>query len=206
MEEASSVEKITSKIIEDAEKTSDEIIAEAKRLSQERKDAAKRKGEAEKKRILEDANKKADQTKRKLISEAMIKARTAVLESKEKLIQEAFEKASEELGKIPEKKGYRESLRRLATDTCIELGGGNLELVVRKKDENILKADLKKMEKDVKSSTGVDTKLKLSSEVIGAGVIVRRSDKGVEIDSTIGNRLELLTPELRIKLAEVLFK
>ena len=68
-----------------------------------------------------------------------------------------------------------------------------------------LKGKGKLSEKDIKEATGKPSAIHLSTEDMGLGVIVRRADGKVGIDSTIRNRLELLRTELRLKVAEALF-
>jgi vacuolar-type H+-ATPase subunit E/Vma4 len=199
------VGKITSKILEDAQAKSGEIIGQAESEAQEKLHTAMRKGEAAKEKLITDAQKMADLTRKKIVAEGKIKARTVLLESKEKLIRAAFEEAEKELGKLHEDPGYPDILKKLVTDTCVRMGGGELVIVVRKEDEKTVLKDLKKIEKEVKS-INKSASLKIETENIGPGAIVRRGDGRVEIDSTFGNRLELLRPELRLKVAEALFK
>lgn len=199
------VDRITSKILEDAQRKSEEIIEQAESEAREKLDVSKRKGEASRDRILAEAEKTAEQTKKKITAESKIKARTILLESKEKLIQEAFAKAKEKLESLPNQKSYTETLAKLTVDTCIQLGGAELEIFVRKEDEKIVKAALNNIEKGVKTATGEAVKLILSSADIGPGVIVQRADGKVGIDSTFKTRLELLRPGLRLKVAEAMF-
>ncbi len=199
------VDKITSKILEDAERKSQEIIEQAESEAREKLEVSKRKGDAAKNRLVDEAKKAAEQTKKKITAESKIKARTILLESKEKLIQVAFSKASEQLEKLPNQKSYPDTLEKLAVDTCIQLGGEELEIVVRKTDEKIVKAALKKIEKGVKAATGEEANLSITPADIGPGVIVQRADGKVGIDSTFQTRLELLRPGLRLKVAEAMF-
>jgi V/A-type H+-transporting ATPase subunit E len=90
-----SVDRITSKILEDAHKKSQEIKDQSEKEANEKLEAAKRKGESTKEKLVSDAEKAADQIRKKIIAESTIKARTILLESKEKLIGEAFERAKE---------------------------------------------------------------------------------------------------------------
>jgi V/A-type H+-transporting ATPase subunit E len=191
------VDKITSKILEDAERKSQDIIEQAESEAREKLDASKRKGEATRDRLVDEAEKTAEQTKKKITAESKIKARTILLESKEKLIQEAFAKAR--------LKSYPDKLAKLAANTCIQLGGGELEIVVRKTDEKIVAVALKNIEKEVIAATDDTTKISISTADIGPGVIVQRADGKVGIDSTFQSRLELLKPGLRLKVAEALF-
>lgn len=206
MADAASVEKITSKILDDAERRSREIIGEAEEGARERVEAARRKGEVVKKELVDDAHKEAEQVKRKMISEGKIKARTIILEAKERLINRAFELAEKRLEGLPDDKSYPQVLFNLARDTCIAMGGGELKLLVRKEDEKLLSKELKKLEEAVKKATGRTAKLAIDTAEIGPGVVVKRMDGAVEIDSTFTSRIELLRPELRLKAAEVLFK
>ncbi|HDH28604.1 MAG TPA: hypothetical protein ENH13_05680, partial [Euryarchaeota archaeon] len=102
-------------------------------------------------------------------------------------------------------KGYADVLTALTRDTCIELGGGELEVIVRDADEKVISKAAKAIEKEVKAATSVDTKISVSTDAIGPGVIVKGKSGKVEIDSTFKNRLELLRPSLRLKVAEALF-
>jgi V/A-type H+-transporting ATPase subunit E len=199
------VDRITSKILEDAEKKSNEIIGQAEKEAKEKVDSSRRRGEATKDRMISEAKKIADQTKKKTIAESKIKARTILLESKEKLILRAFEMASAQLDKLSDHKSYPGILERMAIDTSILIGGGELSLIVRKEDEKILEKNIKKIEKEVKDATGKPSKISISTDDIGLGVIVKRSSGLVGIDSTLHTRLELLRPELRLKVAEALF-
>ncbi|GBE17710.1 V-type ATP synthase subunit E [archaeon BMS3Abin16] len=199
------VDKITSKILEDAEAKSAEIIEHARAESREKLEASRRKGEAARDRLVSEAEKSSDQTRKKIIAESNIKARTIILESKERLIRKAFDAAESELEKIAAGKGYADVLTALTRDTCIELGGGELEVIVRDADEKVISKAAKAIEKEVKAATSVDTKISVSTDAIGPGVIVKGKSGKVEIDSTFKNRLELLRPSLRLKVAEALF-
>src|SRR3990172_7349481 len=199
------VGRITSKIIEDARKKSDETLGEAKREGSAKIEAAKKKGESTKDRFIKEARGTADQMRKKIVAESKIKARTILLESKEKLIQEAFLKAGEHLEKLSLDKKYSEVLIGLAVGSGIKMGGGELEIIVRKEDEKTVAKELKRIEKDIKEATGKPSAIHLSTEDMGPGAIVRRADGKVGIDSTIRNRLELLRTELRLKVAEALF-
>ncbi len=75
-------------------------------------------------------------------------------------------------------------------------------LNVKKKE---IDGAVKTIEKEVKAATGSDTKISVSTESIGPGVIVKGGGGKFEIDSTFKNRLELLRPSLRLMVAEALF-
>jgi len=197
--------KIIDKILDDARKNSQEIISHAQEQAQEKIDAAKKRGKSKKNRIVEEAIKTSEQEKKRSIAEAKIKARTIILESKEKLIQEAFEVAEKEIETISKRKNYPEILKKTVRDTCVEMGGGELEIIARADDKGILEKELKNLQKEVSKATK-DSSLKLSASNVNPGVIIRNTEGGVEIDSTFKNRLELLRPELRLAVSEALFK
>jgi vacuolar-type H+-ATPase subunit E/Vma4 len=201
-----SVDRITSKILEDATTKSQEIKDQSENEANEKLEAAKRKGESTKEKLVLDAQKTADQIRKKIIAESTIKARTILLESKEKLIGEAFEKAKEKLEKLPQDKNYSKILTELTIDTCTHMGGGELEIIVRKEDEKFISKSLNNIESDVKKITGEKTTIRTSASKISPGLIVRRGDGKVQIDSTFQTRLELLRSELRLRVAEELFQ
>ncbi len=200
------VAKITSKILEDAHRKSDEIIDAAELEANEKLETMRRKGEAAEKRLIDEAAKEAEQTRRKIIAESTIKARTIILESKERLIQQAFTKAEEQIEVIHKDKKYPTILVSLAVDTCLQMGGGGLELVVRDEDKGLIKKELKQIEKEVSKGAGKASKLRVTTGEIGPGLIVKSGNGRIGIDSTFRNRLELLRPLLRLKVAEVLFQ
>jgi vacuolar-type H+-ATPase subunit E/Vma4 len=124
----------------------------------------------------------------------------------EKPLKGLKRRAKEKLEKLPQDKNYPNILSQLAIDTCIQMGGGELEIIVRKEDEKSILKSLKNIESDVKKITGEKTTIKISTQKISPGVIVRRGDGKVEIDSTFQTRLELLRSELRLKVAGELFQ
>jgi len=206
LEQATSVERIVDKIMEDARRRAEEIRGNAEKEAQEKIESARRRGEALKKRLVDEARKEAEQVKRRLIAESRIKARTVLLESKERLIEEAFKQARDELRRLSEDKGFPKILATMALETCVALGGGELEISVGRDWKDMLSRELGRIEREVEKSSGRKSKLRLREESIGAGVMVRSLERGVQIDSTFDRRLELLRNELRLKVAEVLFK
>ncbi len=202
---ADNVEKIISKIMEDANKKSQEIKETSEKQAEEKLESARKRGEASREKINKEADRAADQTRKKIIAEATIKARTVILESKDKLIQAAFTNAETELESLMSSKNYSKVIRDMAVDTCIEMGGGEIEITTRKEDEKTLAKELKNIEKEVEKATEKATRIKLSTDEISPGIIARGMGGEVEINSTFNNRLELLRSELRLKVAEVLF-
>jgi vacuolar-type H+-ATPase subunit E/Vma4 len=60
------------------------------------------------------------------------------------------------------------------------MGGGELEIIVRKEDEKSILKSLKNIESDVKKITGEKTTIKISTQKISPGVIVRNIESGVK--------------------------
>jgi len=132
------VDKIKSKILEDAKAEANKIISEAK--GEEAKILEKAKEEAEKRKaeILKRGEKEAEMTKSRIISEAKLEANKKLLEAKEEIIEMAINKLKEELAKLPEQSDYKDKLIKLIKDGAVSLGGGELVVRLNKRDLDLI--------------------------------------------------------------------
>lgn len=124
-----SIEKITSKIISDAEESAKVTLAEARAKA----DGILAEAEAKAEEILDAAGKRGAEEKEKLISRkksvADIDSRKMILEEKQKLIAECFDRAAEKIVSM-EKEAYVEFLTSLVLKTGEKEG----QLILNEKD------------------------------------------------------------------------
>lgn len=199
------VNKIISKILEDARAQGGEIIArgkeEADRIIEDARQKAKRIEEL----ALRDAGREAEQEKRRIMADATIKARKLKLAAREEVISEAFKRAEEELQKIAKSPSYAEILVKLAAQACTEIGGGKLEILVREEDKNLAQKSLSRIE-DPLNKSGLSAELSVASASIGSpGAVVRTKDGKVEVANTFASRYERMRSSLRLEAAKILF-
>ncbi len=192
-----SIEKITSKIISDAEDTAKVTLDEAKGLCGEIIAEAEKKAAS----ILENAEKRGLEEKEKLIARrkavADIDGRKLILEAKQKLIAESFEKAIDKLCSM-EEQAYIEFLSGLVEKT----GETEGELILSPKDRKAVGEALI----TYLSEHLADSRFTLSEETrnIRGGFLLKKGS--VYINGTIEALVEEAKENLMSEVASRLFQ
>ncbi|XRO76278.1 V-type proton ATPase subunit E [Methanocaldococcus sp. 10A] len=201
------VDKIKSKILEDAKAEANKIIAQAeeekaKILEKAREEAEKRKAE-----ILKKGEKEAEMTKSRIISEAKLEAKKKLLEAKEEIIEKAIEKLKEELVKLPGQPDYKDKLIKLIRDGAVSLGGGELVVRLNRRDMDIIDdATLWNLEKEVENMTKKVTVLKKGEPVdITGGCIIETIDGLKLLDNSLEAIFNRNLDVIRARITEKLF-
>lgn len=202
-------EKIVSSILSDAKFKADSISEEAENESKSILEEGKKIALMEKEKILEDSKKQSAMRYQQIISEAKMKSRRMELDSREEVIEESFKKAEEKLEKIAssESAEYKESIKNIITEAALEIGGGDLILLLKQEDEAKIKDSISEIENDVKAKTGKDTNLEMGNNIntIG-GTIVKTKNGDIEVNNTIEARMLRFKKSLRSEVARILFK
>ncbi len=192
-----SIEKITSKIISDAEDAAKVTLDEAKGLCGEIIAEAEKKAAS----ILENAEKQGLEEKEKLIARrkavADIDGRKLVLEAKQKLIAESFEKAIDKLCSM-EKKSYIEFLAGLAEKT----GETEGELILSPEDRKTVGEDFVSYLSD--HLAGSSFTLSEETRNIRGGFLLKKGS--VYINGTIEALVEEAKENLMSDVASRLFQ
>ncbi len=202
-------EKIVSSILSDAKFKADSISEEAENESKSILEEGEKVALMEKEKILEDGKKQSAMRYQQIISEAKMKSRRMELDSREEVIEESFKKAEEKLAKIAssESAEYKESIKNVITEAALEIGGGDLIVLVKQEDEAKIKDSISAIENDVKAKTGKETNLEMGSNIntIG-GTIVKTKNGDIEVNNTIEARMLRFKKSLRSEVARILFK
>jgi V/A-type H+-transporting ATPase subunit E len=205
----SGADKIVSSIISDAQSKADVIIQEAEREAALIAEEGQKEAALEKGKILENAQKQSAMKYQQLISEAKMNSRRAELEAREELIESAFKRAEEELKKIAstDDEKYKESLKKIIEEASIEIGGGNLVLLLKEEDVAKIKDTIPAIEKEIEGKTGTKTTLAIGENIntIG-GAVVKTKNGEIEVNNTIEARMLRFKKALRSEVANVLFK
>ncbi len=200
------LKKITSKILEEARAKANEIVTQGKRDGKSIEEEAFVRSRAAEERITKDAERHAEQEKKKLIADATIRARKKKLDAREEVINEAFQKAEKNLLEVANSPKYQTILEGLIKEACAEMGSGDVELLVRQEDAKSVEMVLPGIVKAL-GGKGINVKLSLSKETInGVGVIARSRERRIEVSNTLNSRLERTKPVLRVEVAKILFK
>jgi len=205
---SSGSDKIVSTILSEAQKKADEIIQNAELEVKTLEEKKSKVADFEKEKILDDANKQSKMRYQQIISEAKMKSRRLELETREEVIEESFNKATEELKKIASTsdKEYIDSLNGIIEEAAIEINGG--DLIIHTKEEDITKVKnlVDNIASKVSSETGNDTKFEFGDPIntIG-GAILKTKNGEIEVNNTIEARLLRYKKDLRSQVAKVLF-
>jgi V/A-type H+-transporting ATPase subunit E len=202
-------DKITSNILSDAQEKSDDILSKAKADCEAIATDGDKTAEVEKAKILEAAEKQADMKYQQIISEAKVNARRKELESREELIEKSFRIASDNIEKQASENStdYVASLKTMIKDASLQIGGGNLELLLRADDVDNAKSMIDEIAKQVTSESGIDTSFVIGEPVdIIGGVVVKTVDGEVEVKNTIEARMLRFRKQLRSEVAKKLFR
>jgi len=202
-------DKIVSSIVSDAQIKAKALTDEAEKKSSSILLQGEEKALIEKNKILSEAEKQANLKYQQVISEAKMNSRRMELEAREEVIEESFKKAEEKLKEIASSESleYLESLKGIITEAAIEIGGGELIVLLKKDDLPKIEDSIASIEKDVTDKIGIKTILEIGDNIntIG-GVIVKTKNGEIEVNNTIETRLLRYKKTLRSEVAKILFK
>jgi vacuolar-type H+-ATPase subunit E/Vma4 len=196
------ISAIASEVIGDVQKEAEAAILDAQNEAKETLRAANEKAKETYRAIIADAKKRAETEKRKSASVAEVEMRNRLLQTKEDLVDKAFESAVEKLGGFTETEEYHSYLLDLIEAAAKKLEQNDLVVYVNAKDRGWLTQDMLKH-----ISKKLHTELELSQETpdyIG-GCKIQTGDGKIIFDATIDSRLQELKPRLRSQIAAQLF-
>ncbi|MDR3222918.1 MAG: V-type proton ATPase subunit E [Methanobrevibacter sp.] len=205
---SSGADKIVSNILSEAQIKADQIIQEAELEIKSFEEKESKTLELEKKKIIDDANKQSIMRHQQIISEAKMNARRLELETREKVIEESFNKATEELKKVTSSsdKKYVDSLVKIVKEAAIEINGGDIIIHAKTEDKSKIENLLGGIATDVKSKSGKDTTFEFGEPITTIGGVILKTKTGeIEVNNTIEARLLRYKKILRFEVAKILF-
>ena len=202
-------DKITANIKADAQAKSDEIISKATAEAEKILADGQVQAEEAKQSILDSAEKQAEMKYQQIISEAKVNSRRKELEAREEVIEKAFRVASEKIEKQASENSaeYVEALKTMIKDASLQVGGNQLEILVRADDVDNVKSMINEVSDYVASETGKETSFIIGEpiDIIG-GAVVKTVDGEVEVKNTIEARMLRYRKYLRSEVAKTLFR
>lgn len=201
-------DKIIASINADAKAKADDILSKASAQCDEISATGNEKAEEEAAQILSSAEKQADMKYQQIISEAKVSSRRKELEAREELIDKAFRIASEKIEKQASENSttYVDSLKNMIKDASLQVGGTQLEILVRADDVDNVKSMINEVSEYVTKETGKETSFIIGQpiDIIG-GAVVRTIDGEIEVKNTIEARMLRYKKYLRSEVAKKLF-
>ena len=196
------IDKITSRILADAEaecaavrKESDERIAAVKA-------EAEKKAQDEYWRLEREGVKDTEQRVQRMDRTARLEAKKSVLNMKQEAVSRAFDLAREKIAELPER-DYVGFLARMAGEAAVT---GQEEVVLNARDAAAVGAKAVKAANELLAKRDLPGMLTLSAETreMSGGLVLKQGD--IEVNCTVDTLLDLSRGELAARVAEVLFE
>ena len=142
---------------------------------------------------------------RREIAKAKLTTRTNLLESKEELINQAFDQAWEKLKEIANSTKYISILNDLLIEAACGLGGGDLKVKIQTGHGKHM--NTQQVQQSVTQKTNTPTALQVMEEDLRSigGPIVTNTDETIIIDNTFEARLRRMREDIRTEIAKILF-
>jgi len=197
------VEKLTREILRLAREEADAIIRKAKSEAQYALEGSRKEAENEYKTVLERERANLEMERQQVISDAVLRSQSLILEAKEKLIVSVYDEAFGRIKNFTSSPRYEDALVRLASQALSMVGSSDVELLVNE-------ADAKRLSQLMLREIGGARRLasvKVSSTRIKAigGVVARSSTGKIEVDNTIDGRFSIARNTLRTEISKMLF-
>ncbi len=195
------IEKISARLIADAEREIAALNEETKSKCDEIRAEYERKAQEEySSRMAEGVRQCATRAER-LGSAAEMEAKKAILAFKQEMVAKAFADAAERLANLPRE----EYIAFLAGQAAAAAASGSEELIFNERDKAAVGADVAKAANALLKDKGFPGALTVSDETrgISGGVIVRKGN--IEVNCAVETLVQLRRSELASQVAEILF-
>ncbi len=193
---------IAEEVVGDIQKEAEATILAAENQAKEALRQAKEQADQAYLAAITETKEKAEAEKRKIAAVAEVEVRNRLLQAKEELVEEAFEKALVKLRNYVGTEEYRSYLLKLIEDIAEKMQQKALVVMVNAKDKGWLTQD---MLKTLSKNKQVELRLIEESQDYIGGCLVQSEDGKLVYDGTVDHRLAELKPELRTKVANTLF-
>ena len=187
-------------VLSDVQGDAEQILAEAKKKAEGIRQRAQEQAEAERAKILEQASVESERVRGQVVATSQLKARTRLLEQREKLLEEVFDTAKQQLSSVLRGSDYEKTAQRLLKEALLQLGGST---AIVRADEETLKSLTESVLEDLSKETQMQIKLGDPLEK-GMGVIAETEDGHRQYDNTLETRLKRMQDTLRTSVNRIL--
>ncbi len=196
------ISAIAKVVVGDVQKEAEALILAAEQEAKATLKAAKEQADQNLKAVITQAKANTEAEKRKIASVTEVEIRNRLLQTKEDLVDAAFEKSLAKLKAFVESEEYHDYLLKNMQNAIEKIGQKDLVIQVNAKDKDWLTQDVLK-----RLSKKLNCELKLSEKTgdFLGGCIIQTEDEKIIYNVTLDNRLQELKPVLRIELAKTLF-
>lgn len=194
------MEPLSRAILKEAEVDAQQMREEAKVKADAIRQRAQQDADAARREILDKAQQEADRLRSQTVSGAELKARTMLLEQREKLLDRVFLAAREKLGEIQKRPDYDQLAAMLLREALVQLRVNQAEIRADPATRALLE---KKALKDISSELNGQFTMADNLEE-GLGVVIEAAEGKLHYDNTLGTRLQRLQSTLRSSVHKLL--
>jgi V/A-type H+-transporting ATPase subunit E len=191
------IELLARAIMVEAREEAEQLQAEARERAEAIRKRAQQEAESERNTILARAKEDADRLRSQTSATSQLKARSTLLEQREKILNEVFEEARKQLSSLKDRPDYGEIAMMLAREALTELNTSEAEVRADETTQKALKLDELSRELNGKFTFGE----KLEE---GTGVVVNAAGGKLHYDNTLETRLDRLRGSLRSSVYKLL--
>ena len=196
------IDKITSRILADAEAECAAVRKESDERCAAIKAEAEKKAQEEYWRLVREGVKDTEQRVQRMDRTARLEAKKSVLNMKQEAVSKAFELARDRIAELPAR-DYVGFLARQAAEAAIS---GQEEVIFCERDRAAVGAKAVKAANELLAAKGMPAMLTLSDATreMAGGLMLKQGD--IEVNCTVDTLLDLSRGELAARVAEVLFE
>jgi len=195
------IEKIKTKIIEDAKARALYIEEQAGQEARDIMDSAADNAGQKRAELIKKAESEGAEAYRRMIAVAGLDGRKDILRAKQELVDTAFKTAMEKITQLPDKE-YQKLLEDMVISAALK---GSGDILLSEKDLHRIDNQFIRNINNRLNSAGINGNLALSKETIhtAGGFVLRRGD--MEMNSTFEILFGMLRTELENDVVEILF-
>jgi vacuolar-type H+-ATPase subunit E/Vma4 len=187
-------------ILDEANADAQRILADARAKADTIRQRAHEQAAAERKEILDRAHQESERLRGQSIATAQLRARTLQLEHREKLLDSVFTTARKDMSSVVKWSDYDVVARRLLREALKQLGSGEARLHTDAATGKMLSSGVL-----AEVSKEMNVKIEMAEPLEkGSGVLVETTDKHLQYENTLDDRLNRLQNVLRSPVYHIL--
>jgi vacuolar-type H+-ATPase subunit E/Vma4 len=191
--EEENLQALSRAVQESAHNDAERILAEAGTKAEEIRRRGREQAAAQRKEILDRAAREAERLRSQALAAARMKARTMMLERRERLLARVFTEAEQRIPSIPERPEYGSIVRRLVREASDRLSSDAVRIRADERTRKLFTdAWLESISKE--TAVGMQPGPALAE---GTGVIVETADGHRQYNNTLETRLDRMRNRLR---------
>jgi vacuolar-type H+-ATPase subunit E/Vma4 len=187
-------------VLREAHGDAERVMAEAKEKADAIRQHAQQEAASVRAEILEQANREAERIHSELISTAQLKARSWQLEQREKLLDEVYKTARQQLNALQQRADYEQIVRFLLKEALSQLRGEQVQVRTDQVTQKFLTYEVLA---DVSKETGMQVQFGTLLDQ-GTGVVAETLDGHRRFDNTFEARLNRMQDALRSSVYHLL--